>query len=233
MKAWVLAAAALVLSGPGAPVVHAAPPPAAATPGAATDNLRLVSSTRSRRVYVAPGADLSHVNRIILEPTEVAFADNWVRDFNRTRRSGRLTDRDAERIRNEVSTGMGDVFSRAFQNAGYQIVGAPGPDVVRVLTKVANLSVTAPDVRASARSRTYSRTAGQATLILEVRDSQTSAVLGRTLDGRIAGDTRTSLRNAVTNRADFRRMFQAWASAAIDDLAALKTASRPGSRPGR
>jgi hypothetical protein len=233
MKAWVLAAvgAAFVFAEAGAPVVHAAP----AAPAAATDNLLLVHSMQLQRVYLAPGADFRRFKRIILEPTEVAFADNWVRDFNRSRRGGRpLTDRDADRIKNDVSTGIADTFSRAFRNAGYQIVDAAGPDVLRVHTKVANLALTAPDLKSPGRSRTFADTAGEATLILDARDSTSGALLGRALDRRVAGNSRMALRNSVTNRADFQRVAQAWARASVEDLAALNAASpvRPGAHPG-
>jgi hypothetical protein len=232
MKAWALAAigAAFVLFEPGAPGVRAAP---AAAPAAA-ENLILVNSLQLRRVYLAPGADFRRFNRIILEPTEVAFAENWVRDFNRTPRGGRLSDRDADRIKNQVSTGMGDTFARAFRSAGYQIVDHPGPDVLRVSTAVANLALTAPDLKTPGRSRTFAENAGEATLVLEVRDSKSNELLGRALDRRVAGNTRMALRNSVTNAADFRRVFQSWATAFVEDMAALKAASpvRPGARPG-
>jgi hypothetical protein len=236
MKAWVLAAlgAAFVFSGAAAPPAGHAPP---AAPPTAPDNLLLVHSMQLQRVYLAPGADFRRINRVILEPTEVAFADNWVRDFNRTQPSSgrRLNDRDAERIKNDVSTGMGDTFARAFRNAGYHVVDHAGPEVLRVHTKVANLSMTAPDLKSAGRSRTFAESAGEATLILEVRDSTSGALLGRALDRRIAGNTRMGMRNSVTNRSDFQRVFQAWASAAVEDLAALKAASpvRPGTPPSR
>jgi hypothetical protein len=235
MKAWVLAAigAAFVFAEAGAPVVRAAPTTAATAP---TENLLLVHSMQLQRVYLAPGADFSRFHKIILEPTEVAFADNWVRDFNRSRRGGgrQLTDRDADRIKSDVSTGMADTFSRAIRNAGYQIVDAAGPDVLRVHTKVANLSMTAPDLKSPGRSRTFADTAGEATLILEARDSASGALLGRALDRRVAGSSRMALRNSVTNRADLQRVAQAWARASVEDLAALKAASpvRPGTHPG-
>jgi hypothetical protein len=224
--------AALVVSGVGVPAICAAPAPAAAP-----DNLMLVTSTQLRRVYVAPGADFRPFKKIILEPTEVAFADNWVRDFNRTQRSTtrRLSDSDAQRIKNDVSTGLQNTFTLALRNAGYMIVNAPGPDVMRLHTAVANLAITAPDLQTPGRSRTFSETAGEATLVLEVRNSRSNALLGRALDRRIAGNTRTSMRNSVTNRSDFQRVGQIWARATVEDLAALKEASpvRPGTQPGR
>jgi hypothetical protein len=197
----------------------------------------LVNSMNLRRVYLAPGADFRPFTRIILEPTEVAFADNWVRDFNRTQRgtARRLSDRDAERIKTDVSTGLGDTFARAFREAGYIIVDHAGPHVLRLHTKVANLAITAPDLQAPGRSRTFAQNAGEATLILEARDSSNNALLGRALDRRTAGDTRMAMRNSVTNRSDFQRVAQIWARASVEDLAALKAASpvRPGSHPGQ
>jgi hypothetical protein len=190
-----------------------------------------------QRVYLAPGADFRKFDRIILDPTEVAFAENWVRDFNRTQARGarRLNDRDAERIKTDVSTGLGNTFARAFRNAGYHIVDHAGPNVLRVRTKVANLAITAPDLQTAGRSRTFAETAGEATLILEVRNSSDNALLGRALDRRIAGNTRMAMRNSVTNRSDFQRVAQIWADASVEDLKALKDASpvRPGARPGR
>jgi hypothetical protein len=224
MKAWALVAvgSAFVFTPIGAAVVRAAPAPAAAT-----DNLVQVNSSQLRRLFVAPGADFRRFKKIILEPTEVAFAENWVRDFNTTQRGGarRISDRDAARIKDQVSTGMGDIFARAFRGAGYEIVTAAGPDVLRVHTKVANLAITAPDLQTPGRSRTFAETAGEATLILEARDSKSGALLGRALDRRIAGRARTELRNSVTNRRDFERVARTWASASVEDLAALKAAS--------
>jgi len=58
-------------------------------------------------------------------------------------------------------------------------------------------------------TRTFAATAGEATLVVEVRDPRTNALLARALDGRIAGQSRLALRNSVTNRSDVRRMFEA------------------------
>jgi hypothetical protein len=142
--------------------------------------------------------------------------------------SQRMTQAQADQIVQAVSTGMGEVFAKAYQDAGYQVVTTPGPDVLRVRTGVLNLSIAAPDVQTAGRSRTFSADAGQATLVLEARDSQTGALLGRALDRQVVGDARPYLRNSVTNRSDFERVFQRWAKASVDGLARLKADSPLG-----
>ena len=214
--------AALVLTGLVAePAAHAARPPAE------WDGLVLVDSKRLDRVYLLPGADFRPYTKVMLDPTEVAFKKNWIRDYNSSSMgpSKRLTQQHADEIVKEVSTGMGEIFAQAYQKAGYQVVQAPGPDVLRVRTGVLNLSITAPDVMTAGRSRTWSQDAGEATLVVEARDSQTGALLGRALDRRLIGDSRPYLRNSVTNRADFQRMFDTWAKASVEGLGKLKAMS--------
>ncbi|MGH6963451.1 MAG: hypothetical protein ACREE0_03105, partial [Phenylobacterium sp.] len=71
----------------------------------------------------------------------------------------------------------------------------------------------------------YSVQAGSATLIVEVRDSLSGAVLGRAVDSRAAGDEISSMRTSVSNRADFSRLFKTWAKASTNGLATLKSLS--------
>jgi hypothetical protein len=189
------------------------------------DDLQLVRSSQSQRVYLLPGADFRPFTKVMLDPTEVAFRRNWARDFNRTvgTVSRRITDADIERITREVSTNFGDIFAEEYQRAGFQVVQSPGPDVLRVRTGVIDLSISAPDIRSSSRVRSAAWEAGAATLVVEARDSQTGALLGRALDRRWAGDNQRFLRNSVTNRADFRILFRSWARDSIDGLRQLQS----------
>jgi hypothetical protein len=194
---------------------------------ASWDGLVLVKSKRFDRVYLAPDADFRPYTKVMLDPTEVAFRKNWLRDYNRSTQSidRRLTEDDAQKAMDLVKTGFAKAFVDAYQKAGYQIVQTPGPDVLRLRTAVVNLDVSAPDVMTAGRSRTFSSDAGQATVVIEARDSTTGALLGRALDARLAGDNSRDLRNSVTNRADFTRLFARWANSSIEGLAALKANS--------
>jgi hypothetical protein len=76
------------------------------------------------------------------------------------------------------------------------------------------------------RSRTYTANAGEATLVLEARDSATNALLGRVLDRRETTETGTmTMTSRVTNVADFRLLFRTWASVCVKGLTDLKELS--------
>jgi hypothetical protein len=99
--------------------------------------------------------------------------------------------------------------------------------VLRLRTAV-SLAISAPDIHTAGRSRVFASEAGQATVVIEARDSTTGALLGRALHARLAGDTYTKLRNSVTNCSDFTRLFDSWAKASTDGLNELKSRSSPG-----
>ena len=226
MRAMRLAAmiAAVLMAG-GAPAVTLA-----ADAPADWDGLVKVKSKKLDLVYLLPGADFRPYTKVILDPTEVAFKKNWVRDYNNSTMgmTRRLDDSQAQQIMDKVREGMGEIFAKAYRDAGYQVVQTPGPDVLRMRTGVVNLDIAAPDVMTAGRSTVFSQDAGEATLVLEGRDSQTGALLGRALDRRAAGDSRPYLRNSVTNVSDFERVFQIWAKASVEGLAKLKEMSPIG-----
>ena len=215
------AALAIAINVAEGPIAYAAAPPAT------WDGLVLVDSKQLDRVYPLPGADIKSFTKVMLDPTEVAFKENWIRDYNsRSAKTGKRLDQShADQIVKAVSTGMGETFANAYRKAGYQVVQAPGPGVLRVRTGVINLSIAAPDVMTAGRSRTWSRSVGDATLVVEARDSETGALLGRALDRRAPSDSRMYLRNSVTNRADFQAMFDIWAKSSVDELGRLKAMS--------
>jgi hypothetical protein len=165
----------------------------------------------------------------MLDPTEVAFRKNWARDLNsRTIRSlsGRVTDSDVEQMVDEGGKAASQIFADAFNAGGFPVVNAPGDDVLRVRTAVINLTVTSPDRMTAGRSRTYSGEAGTATLVVEARDSVSGALLGRIVDGQVAGDSSIMLnRTRASNRADFRALAKDWAKNTVRGLQQLKSGS--------
>ena len=216
-----------------AAVLVAASPVVAAIPGT-WDGLVQVSSPRMDAAFVLPGADFRPFKKVMIDEPEVAFRPNWLRDVNRSRTTGRVTEADAARILNDFATGSADVFAAEFKRAGYEVVTNPGPDVLRLRTAILNINVTAPDTQTAGRSRTFTANAGEATLILEARDSATNTLLGRVADRRetrnVAGQA-----NRVTNTADFRVLARDWARIStrkLDDLKALSPVPDP-LKPGQ
>jgi hypothetical protein len=191
------------------------------------DGLVQVKAKRMDAAYLLPGADFKPYTKVMLDPTEAAMRKDWLRDYNRDSRdlSRRISDSDVQQALETVRTKFHEIFAKAYSKAGYQVVTTPGPDVLRLRTAVINLNVNAPDVLSSNRTRSLAREAGEATLVLEARDSMTGALMGRAVDRRYAGDTSLLYRNAITNKSDFSRLFTTWANESVDGLNELKTLS--------
>jgi hypothetical protein len=205
--------AALLMS-VATPVVAADPPPP-------WDGLIEVKSGKMEVVYLLPGADFRPYTKVKLDTPEVAFRKNWMRDVNEDRLGNRVTQEDADKILATVGSNTTDIFTEAFTKAGFQVVDTAGPDVLRVRSGIVNLYVNAPDVMTAGRTRTFTTNAGEATLVLELRDSQTNALLGRVLDRRETQGL-PGASNSVTNLAEYRSLAKQWAGISVKGLNALK-----------
>jgi len=194
------------------------------------DGLVRVNSRNFDVVYLAPGADFSGYTKVMLDPTEVAFRRNWLRDFNRTAigLNNRISDDEARRILESVQTGVQDVFAQAYRQGGFEVVTTPGPDVLRLRTAITDLDIAAPDTMTPGRRRTFGTEAGRATIVIEARDSMSGAILGWGVDRQTAGDNSFLVqRNRVTNRADFGRVFRRWADLSVQALNPLRQTPAP------
>lgn len=194
-------------------------------PDQTDDGLDRIKSKSADAVYWKEGASLSGYNRIRLDDAEVSFKKNWLRDQNRDRRSlnSRVTSEDMDDIREALAKLFREVFTAELEKGGYEVVNVSGADVLLLQPSIVDLDVTAPDVSASqaGRVRTYTTSAGEMTLHLDFRDSETNALMGRAIDRRkdhAVGNIQYS--SKVTNQADARRMLGSWAKSlrkALDD----------------
>jgi Protein of unknown function (DUF3313) len=190
------------------------------------DNLIKVKSKRIKAVYLLPNTDFRVYTKVMLDPTEVAFTKNWQRNVNNSsmRLGRRVSDSDVAAITSLARSSFQSIFANAFGDAGYQVVAAPGPDVMRVITGVLDLYIAAPDPNNASMGHVVTAEAGEATLVVEVRDSLSNAVLGRAVDKQVAGDM-AGTRSRASNRNDFEDLFKTWAKASIRGLNELKAVS--------
>lgn len=191
------------------------------------DGLVQVKPKRMDAAYLLPGADFRQYTKLMIDPTQVAFQKDWLRRINDSRRlSDRVDDEQAQKILAAARTNFDDVFVDEFTKAGYTIVKQPGPDVLRISTAVVNLYINAPDTMSAGRSYSFATEAGEATLVLEVRDSMTNALMGRAMDRReTQGGAGMQMTTSVTNQVEFRALFRQWASIAAKGLEELKSHS--------
>lgn len=188
------------------------------------DGLYRVDSRKMEGVYLLPQADFRAYSKVMLTPTEIAFRKDWQRDHAQDM-TNRVDDADARRILDSARDGFHDIFRKAYEKAGYQVVTEPGADVLRISTAVVNLDVQAPDTMSAGITRTYTRDAGSATLAVEARDSLSGALLGRAVDAREVNNAGPYLRNRATNSAAFEQMFEDWAKRSAEGLDKLKAMS--------
>jgi hypothetical protein len=205
-----------------APALHAAPalPPP-------YEDLVQVKSKKLDAVYLLPGADFSGYSKIMIDPVQVSFRKDWVKETNRSRGlSGKIDDDDAQRIAQAARSGFETIFTAAFKAKGFEVVTTPGRDVLRLSPAIANLYINAPQSGGPGISRTYTVEAGGATLALDARDSTTGAILGVAVDREeTRGTGYATLTTSVSNRADFENLFKRWADICVKGLELLKTAS--------
>ena len=105
-----------------------------------------------------------------------------------------------------------------------------GEDVLQIKPAIIGLDIVAPEHGAPGISRTYSETAGEMTLYMELYDSVSGAMLAKALDRK--EDRRTGYfewQNRVTNRAAANRILKVWANVLKEGLddARASTLSTP------
>ncbi len=218
---------ALVVAAGATGTIFAAGKTNAEEPPTTWDGLVRVPSKKLKFVYLAPGADFRSYTKVMVDPTQVAFDKKWLDNYNENAGFGNgISGFDITQAVSEgVKKASGD-FDKAFADGGYPVVTAPGRSVLRVATAIANIQVAAPDViTAPGRTFSTSEAAGSAMFVLEARDSQSNALMGRAVDARLAGDNDMLNRNSVTNWMDFEALIKKWAQISVAGLNELKTLS--------
>ena len=177
------------------------------------DGLVPVEDARVAMAYIDPEADFSVFKRVMILEPFVAFRSNWQRNQNRSR-SRNISARDMERIKANVASMFREVFTQNLQaDDGFEVVDEADYDVLLIRPAIIDLDITAPDV-AAGRTRTFTASAGQATLYIELFDSVNGTIIGRAADAQAArsGGGTMTWNNRVMNRAEGRRMFSGWAN---------------------
>ena len=176
------------------------------------DGLDLVEAFDRGKFYSDPDVDWSAYTGIQLEAATVAFRRNWQRDQNKVD-PFRVRDEDVERIKQDMSTLVGEVFTEELtSNDGYAISPEAGDTVMRMEPHIVDLDVHAPYTRRTGFSRSYTERAGRMTLNLNIFDSVSGDLIAAVRVTREAMSRPTAqLSNQVTNQAEATRMLQKWA----------------------
>jgi len=192
------------------------------------EGLRLAEDSNLALVYTQPGTVWSQYSKIYLDDPYIAFKKNWQSEQNRNT-PGKISADDMTKIKIELSSLFVDVFSETLEEGGYELVLETGEDVLLIRPAIIGLDVVAPDKNSTGLSRTYSESAGEMTLYLELYDSVSGEMLAKALDRKV--DRKTGYfewQNRVTNRAAANRILRVWANVlkeGLDDARATQVES--------
>jgi hypothetical protein len=198
----------------------------AAEPQAASrardEGLVAVQSRNLDELYLRPNADLAAYRKVLIDPVRAEVRSDWQKNLNYTRNVSRwVGPEDAKRMAAEAAASLESIVTQAFKERGYEIATAPEPGVLRLSARIADLYVNAPDRYSPWTTKTFTRDAGQATLVLEARDAVTGALFARVVHHGTAREiSRINPASDVSNRFWFDTLFRRWAADCIAEFEA-------------
>ncbi len=179
------------------------------------DGLHKVDNSQADVAWARPDFNISGYKKIW--PVGAGIEYRQVKDKGRSSmarsQGGPYFIDDKARVRFEKV--VGDVFKEELQKIErYELVDGPGPDVLMVRGGLLDVISYVPPDAIGGRSEVFLSSVGEATLVLELRDSETGTILARSVDRRAAADMGGTLQrsNTVTNTAEVKRVIRHWAS---------------------
>jgi hypothetical protein len=186
------------------------------------DGLQKINIKGIDMAYALPGATLSGYSKVMISPIDVRFHKDWKPTVAGTRRN--LSSSEQQKIRDDVAKIVYNAFVEELQKGGYSVVAEPGPDVLLVRAAIVNLYITAPDVMTPGRTRVYTVSAGEMTLVAELADSDTGEIVARVLDRAQARTTGNfQLSSSVSSASEARSAASSWAKTLRGELDKSKT----------
>lgn len=201
----------------------AAPAPGVDTTAGATasfDGLLPVENSGADEAWARPDIDLSLYSKIMLQGVGVKYRPGGESGNSmRARTSGGPYEVTADQKTRFESIMRAAFLEELAKSKHFTIVSEPGPDVLLVRGALLDVVSYVPP-EPMGRSEIYLSKVGEATLVLELRDSITNSILARAVDRRAAEEPGGYLQesNRVTNTIEIRRLAQTWARLLRDRL---------------
>jgi len=186
-----------------------------------------VQSRNLDELTLRPNADLAAYRKVLIDPVRAEIRGDWLKNLNYTRNVSRwVGPDDAQRIAKDTAATLESTIAETYKARGYEIAAAPEPGVLRLSASIADLYVNAPDRFSPWTVKTFTRDAGQATLVLEARDAVSGTLLARVVHHGIAREiSRLNMAGDVSNRFWFETLFRRWTSDCITEFEAGRNRS--------
>lgn len=186
------------------------------------DGLTPIKNARLGNAWIDPDVDLTQYNKILLGKAEFEF--RAVKKQNTTMRRTNesefwISDEGKQKLIDEVTTVFGDELQKS---KSFTIVEKPGPDVLVLVGALHDIVSNVPPELVG-RGEIYLSSVGEATLIIEGRDSLSGETIYRAVDrrrmdsGGMGGGIPIQA-NSVTTWAEVRRLARRWAVRLVEGL---------------
>jgi hypothetical protein len=179
------------------------------------DGLVRIDNSRFGNAWIDPDVDLSQYNKIMAGGAEFEFrAVKKSTSSTITRRANESEFWISDKNRQELIEIVSEAFRKELQKSEhFTMADAPGPDVLVIVGGLHDIvSRVPPDL--VGRGDIYLSSVGEATLVLEARDSLSGETIYRAIDRRSAeragGQMMPS--STVTTKSEVRRLAQRWAT---------------------
>lgn len=186
------------------------------------DGLYPVNNTVVKLAWARRDIDLTGYNKVLLQGAGIQYRPVKASASNRFSSASvfPLNEKQKTRLRDEVQESFLEEIQKG---ANYAIVTEPGPDVLIVRGGLLDVVSFVPPQRVG-RSDVYLDRVGEATMVIELADSQSEAVLARIVDRRAAAQQGMAMEaTPVSNAAEVRRMVRFWATRLRENLDKLST----------
>jgi hypothetical protein len=191
------------------------------------EGLVAVRSWNLDELYLRPNADLAAYRKVLIDPVRAEVRYDWQKNLNYSRNVSRwVGPDDMKRMAADAASNLESVIAQTYKAQGYEIAAAPEPGVLRLTASIADLYVNAPERYSPWTVKTFTRDAGQATLMLEARDAVSGALLARVVHHGIAREiSRINTATDVSNRFWFETLFRRWTADCIAEFEAGRNRS--------
>jgi len=185
------------------------------------DGLVPISNARFTNAWIDPDVDLAGYDKIMAGGAEFEFRAVKKSSGSTSMRRGNETEFwISDKNKQKLIDTVGEVFVEELQKSEhFEIVNEAGPDVLIVVGVLHDIvSRVPPDM--IGRGDIYLSSVGEATLILELRDSLSGETIYRAIDRRAAERAGGSVvrSSSVTSWSEVRRMARRWATRLTEGL---------------
>jgi hypothetical protein len=177
------------------------------------DGLVAIDNARFAAAWIDPDVDVKQYTKIIPGGAEFEFRAAQKMTASQARRSNErefwISDSNKQRLADTVA----EVFEEELQKSKYfTVTDEPGPDALIIVGGLHDIVSQVPPEDVG-RSEVWLRSVGEATLVIELRDSLSNEVIYRAVERRAAesAGNRMIRANTATTWAEVRRWARRWA----------------------